>query len=142
VQHPAEPISLHLAFLMTDQPVQRSAFARSLWLLAGWASLILGLIGVVLPLLPTTPFILLAAFCFQKGSDRLHRWLTTHPRFGPLITNWRERGAIPRKAKRNAMIALVAVLGISWLVGVAGYIIAIQAVALTAVATFILTRPD
>ncbi|MCL4143356.1 UNVERIFIED_CONTAM: hypothetical protein GTU68_037468 [Idotea baltica] len=127
---------------MTDQPAQRSAFARSLWLLAGWASLILGLIGVVLPLLPTTPFILLAAFCFQKGSDRLHRWLTNHPRFGPLIADWRERGAIPRKAKRNAMIALVAVLGISWLMGVAGHIILIQAIVLTAVATFILTRPD
>lgn len=127
---------------MTNQPSTRSAFARALWMLAGWISLILGLIGVVLPLLPTTPFILLAAFCFQKGSDRLHRWLTEHPRFGPLIDDWRTRGAIPRKAKRNAMIALVAVLLISWLVGVAQHIIAIQAVVLTAVATFILTRPD
>jgi len=127
---------------MTNQPSTRSAFARTLWMLAGWISLILGLIGVVLPLLPTTPFILLAAFCFQKGSDRLHRWLTEHPRFGPLIDDWRTRGAIPRKAKRNAMIALVAVLLISWLVGVAQHIIAIQAVVLTAVATFILTRPD
>lgn len=127
---------------MTDQPVQRSRTARALWLLAGWISLILGLIGIVLPLLPTTPFILLAAFCFQRGSDRLHRWLVNHPRFGPLITDWRERGAIPRKAKRNAMIALVAVLGISLLVGVASHILLIQAVALTAVATFILTRPD
>lgn len=127
---------------MTDQPVQRSRTARALWLLAGWISLILGLIGIVLPLLPTTPFILLAAFCFQNGSDRLHRWLVNHPRFGPLITDWRERGAIPRKAKRNAMIALVAVLGISLLVGVANHILLIQAVALTAVATFILTRPD
>ena len=110
-------------------------------MLAGWTSLVLGLIGIVVPLLPTTPFILLAAFCFQKGSDRLHRWLINHPRFGPLIADWRERGAIPPKAKRNAMIALVAVLAISWLLGVAPHILAIQAVVLTCVAVFILTRP-
>ena len=127
---------------MTKQPGTRSAWARSLWLLAGWTSLVLGLIGIVLPLLPTTPFILLAAFCFQKGSDRLHRWLMEHPRFGPLIADWRERGAIPRKAKRNAMIALAAVLAISWLVGVRPLIIGIQAVVLSLVALFILTRPD
>ncbi len=127
---------------MTDQPATRSAFTRSLWMLAGWLSLILGLIGIVVPLLPTTPFILLAAYCFQKGSDRLHRWLIEHPRFGPLIADWRQRGAIPRKAKRNAIIALVAVLAISWLVGVGPYVIAIQAVILTIVAIFILTRPD
>lgn len=116
--------------------------ARALWLLAGWISLILGLIGIVLPLLPTTPFILLAAFCFQRGSDRLHRWLVNHPRFGPLIADWRERGAISRKAKRNAMIALVAVFGISLLLDVAPYILLIQAIALSAVAAFILTRPS
>ena len=127
---------------MTDQPATRSAFTRSLWMLAGWTSLILGLIGIVVPLLPTTPFILLAAFCFQKGSDRLHRWLIEHPRFGPLIADWRQRGAIPLKAKRNAIIALVAVLSISFLVGFGLHIIAIQAVVLTIVAIFILTRPD
>ena len=127
---------------MIQRPRTRTAFARSLWLLAGWVSLVLGLIGVVLPLLPTTPFILLAAYCFQKGSDRLHLWLTRHPRFGPLIADWRERGAIPRKAKRNAMIALIAVLVISWLAGVNLHIIGIQAAVLTLVALFILTRPD
>ena len=113
-----------------------------MWMLAGWISLALGLIGIVVPLLPTTPFILLAAFCFQRGSRRLHLWLTEHPRFGPLIDDWRTRGAIPRKAKRNAIIALLAVLLISWLLSVAPHIIAIQAVVLSAVAVFILTRPD
>lgn len=127
---------------MTEQPATRSALARSLWMLAGWISLIIGLIGIVLPLLPTTPFILLAAFCFQRGSERLHRWLTEHPRFGPLIEDWRTRGAIPRKAKRNASLALVAVLAISWLLAVAPHIIAMQAVVLTAVAAFNWTRPD
>jgi len=127
---------------MSEEPASRSTIARSMWLLAGWVSLVVGLIGVVVPLLPTTPFILLAAFCFQRGSERLHRWLTHHPRFGPLITDWRERGAIPRTAKRNAMIALVAVLAISWFAGVATHIMAIQVVVLAGVATFILTRPS
>jgi uncharacterized membrane protein YbaN (DUF454 family) len=127
---------------MTDQPAARSAINRSLWMLAGWLSLIIGLIGIVLPLLPTTPFILLAAFCFQRGSERLHKWLMRHPKFGPMIKDWRERGAISRKAKRNAIIALVAVIAISWLVGAGAHVIVIQAVVLSAVAIFILTRPD
>ena len=127
---------------MRDAPTSKSALSRTMWLLAGWVSLLVGLVGVIVPLLPTTPFILLAAFCFQRGSDRLHRWLVHHPRFGPLIAHWRERGAIPPYAKRNAMIALIAVLAISWFAGVAAYVLLVQAVVLTAVATFILTRPD
>ena len=110
-------------------PLPPGAEKRNYFYLAiAYLAIALGALGVVLPLLPTTPFILLAAFCFQKGSDRLHRWLMEHPRFGPLIADWRERGAIPRKAKRNAMIALAAVLAISWLVGVRPLIIGIQAV--------------
>ncbi|MBU2533442.1 MAG: YbaN family protein [Alphaproteobacteria bacterium] len=126
---------------MSDRPVARPAFVRSLWKAAGVLSLAIGLIGIVVPLLPTTPFVLLAAYCFQKGSDRLHRWLLEHPRFGPLIHEWRERGAIPPRAKRNAVIALVAVLALSWLLGAGNGILAIQAVVLSAVALFILTRP-
>ena len=127
--------------LMTA-PVSRSPLARTLWKLAGCVSLGIGLIGIVVPLLPTTVFLLIAAFCFQRGSDRLHRWLTEHPRFGPLIKSWRERGAIPRRAKRNAIIALVAIGLISWLIDVSWTILAIQVAALSAVAAFILTRPD
>jgi hypothetical protein len=127
---------------MSDETAARSPIVRTLWMAAGWLSLVTGLIGIVVPLLPTTPFILLAAFCFQRGSESLHRWLTGHPRFGPLIADWRERGAIPRKAKRNAMIALAAVIAISWLVGVAAHVMIIQAVVLTLVAIFILTRPE
>jgi uncharacterized membrane protein YbaN (DUF454 family) len=127
---------------MTEQPATRSALIRWLWKAAGIICLVIGLIGIIVPLLPTTPFVLLAAFCFQKGSDRLHQWLIGHPRFGPLIANWRERGAIPRNAKRNAIIALAAVLFVSWLLGVGTNVLLIQSVVLATVATFILTRPD
>jgi uncharacterized membrane protein YbaN (DUF454 family) len=127
---------------MTEQPATRSALIRWLWKAAGIICLVIGLIGIIVPLLPTTPFVLLAAFCFQKGSDRLHQWLIGHPRFGSLIADWRERGAVPRNAKRNAIIALAAVLFVSWLLGVGTNVLLIQSVVLATVATFILTRPD
>jgi len=59
----------------------------------------LGAIGIVLPLLPTTPFILLAAFCFARSSKRCHGWLVNHKVFGPIITNWTEYGAIGEALK-------------------------------------------
>ena len=65
----------------------------------GFLAVGLGAVGIVLPLLPTTPFLLLAAFCFARSSERLHDWLINHPTFGPPILDWRDRGAIGRKAK-------------------------------------------
>lgn len=127
---------------MSEPPPPRSAFSRTLWKFAGTVSLAIGLIGIVVPLLPTTPFLLLAAYCYQRGSEELHQWLLQHPRFGPLVRDWRERGAIPPRAKRNAVIALAIVWGISWLIGVAPFVLAIQAAVLAVVAAFILSRPD
>ncbi len=72
---------------------------RLLYLLAGLLCVLLGLIGVVLPLLPTTPFLLLAAFCFSRSSERLHQYLLNHPWFGQLIRDWENHGVIPFKAK-------------------------------------------
>ena len=113
-----------------------------IWKAAGSVCLVTGLIGIVVPLLPTTPFLLLAAYCFQRGSERWHNWLVNHPRLGPPIRDWREHGVISRHAKRNAMIALVAVLAISIILGVARWVIVVQAAALCAVAAFILSRPS
>lgn len=73
---------------------------------AGSLALALGVIGIFVPLLPTTPFLLLAAWCFAKSSPRLHAWLLADPRFGPLIRNWQERGAIPLHAKAIALVML------------------------------------
>lgn len=78
---------------------------RPLYKAAGFLSLALGAVGVVLPLLPTVPFVILAAFCFARGSPELERRLLEHPKFGHHIRNWRERGAISRKGKLAALLA-------------------------------------
>jgi len=74
-------------------------FRKPLFMIAGFFSLFLGAIGVVLPLLPTTPFIILAAFFFSKGSKKIHRWLLNQKTFGPIIQAWEQDRVIPLKAK-------------------------------------------
>ena len=78
---------------------------RHFFFVGGWASLALGAIGAFLPLLPTVPFVILAAFCFARSSPRLEAWLVTHPRFGHHIVAWREHGAISSKGKIAATMA-------------------------------------
>ena len=124
---------------MTDMHLPRP---NLLWTLAGLASLGVGIVGIVLPLLPTTPLVLLSAFCFGKGSPRLRAWIHDHAHFGPMIADWRERGAITRRAKVAAITAMVATLAISMALGLAPVLIAIQALCLAGAGTFILTRPD
>lgn len=115
---------------------------RNIWLLSGLLATACGIAGVVLPLVPTTPFLLLAVFCFARSSPRLHDWLVDHPRFGPPIANWREHGGISRRAKIAAVAAMAATLMITWIAGFSGMVLAVQTVVLLAVATFILSRPD
>ena len=114
---------------------------RPLWIAGGALSVALGLVGIVLPLLPTTPFLLLAAFCFARGSPRLHNWLIHHPRFGPPIERWRERGAISKKAKLMAGLAMLASLAMTAVIGAPRFALIAQGVVLFAVAAFIFTRP-
>lgn len=85
-----------------------SRLVRWICLGAGFAALALGLVGIVLPVLPTTPFVLLAAACFAKSSLRFHAWLHAHRIAGPLLREWHDYRAMPRRAKRLAY-ALMAV---------------------------------
>jgi uncharacterized protein len=116
--------------------------ARILWLTVGFLSTACGIAGIVLPLVPTTPFLLLAAFAFARSSPRLHNWLVTHPQLGPPITDWRAHGAINRRAKIMAVAVMAATLSLSAAMGVAGQLLLVQAVVLCAAAAFVLTRPD
>jgi uncharacterized protein len=115
---------------------------RFLWLCAGGVAMALAVAGAVLPLLPTTPFLLLAAYCFARSSPRLHDWLLGHRAFGPLIRDWRDRGAISRRAKRAAYLSMAAVFGLSLAFGLPWFALAVQAAALGGSALFIATRPD
>ena len=80
---------------------------RWAWWLLAYLSLGLGILGVVLPGLPTVPFILLAAWAAMRGSPRLHAWLLAHPHFGPMIHNWQEHGAITRRSKVLAIGTMI-----------------------------------
>ena len=115
---------------------------RAAWILCGAVALALGVIGLFLPLLPTVPFLLLAAFCFARSSTWLHNWLLAHPTFGPPIKDWQRRGAIRRRTKWVSSVSILVAFGLSIALDVSPFVLTIQAVTLIAVATFIWTRPE
>ncbi len=112
------------------------------WLILGWTCVALGFIGVVLPVLPTTPFLILAAFAFGKSSPRLKQWLLDHPIFGGPIRDWETNGAIRPRIKILACTAMALIFMISLLSGLGPLILLVQALAMGGAATFILTRPN
>ena len=120
----------------------RARSKKILWMIVGCVATILGLVGIPIPLLPTTPFLLIAAFCFARSSEKRHGWLVNHKKLGPPIRNWQMYGAISRPAKRMAVVALLVIFGVSFVLGIPPLILVIQAFTLSAVAVFILTRPS
>lgn len=72
---------------------------RAAWVVAGFVSLFLGVVGIFVPVLPTTPFLLLASACFLRGSERMHRWLLSHGRLGKYIRDFEAGRGIPARAK-------------------------------------------
>ena len=84
----------------------KAGTTRHFYLVLGWLCVLLGLVGAVLPLMPTTIFLIVAAWAFARSSPRLHRWLREHDRFGEAIRAWEEHHAMPRRAKRLAFLAL------------------------------------
>lgn len=78
---------------------------RHLYLIAGFLCLGLAVIGAILPVMPTTVFVIMAAYCFARSSPTLERRLLKHPRFGPHITRWRTNGAVSRGGKIAASVA-------------------------------------
>ncbi|MDG1417545.1 MAG: YbaN family protein [Maricaulis sp.] len=117
-------------------------FKRIIWLTFGMLALGLAILGAILPLLPTTPFLLLATYAFARSSKRLHTWLTEHRIFGGLIRNWQKNGSIDRKTKLISVSTMVGLLALSWALDVRPLVLIIQAVVLTCSAIFVLTRPD
>lgn len=89
--------------------------ARLLWRALALLSVALGLVGVVVPGLPTVPFMLLAAWAGGKGWPALEQWLLQHPSYGPTIRRWRDHGAVPRRAKWMASAMMLASSTVLWL---------------------------
>lgn len=129
-----------------DNPAHLTAkpngLLRHLWTTLGGIALLLGTIGIFLPVLPTTPFVLLGAFAFAKGSPKLRHWLATHSIFGPIIADWEARGAIATRYKFFACAMMAVAFTVSLVAGFSALILLIQAVCLCGAASYILTRPS
>ncbi len=98
-----------------DDPVREHASPVVRWLLlaAGTVCVALGLVGLFLPVLPTTPFMLLAAACYARASKRFYYWLLSNRTFGPMIHEWRKHRTIPYRTKMAAIGLMFATLAIS-----------------------------
>lgn len=115
---------------------------RWLWWLLAYASLALGLVGIVLPGLPTVPFVLLAAFAAARGSHRLHAWLLAHRQFGPLIHDWEREGAVSRRAKRLAIGMMVLCAVAMFLAAPQAWMAATGSAVMACVALWLWRRPE
>ena len=113
---------------------------RTFYLVLGWVALVIGFIGMALPLLPTVVFWIFAAFCFSRSNPKVERWLVEHPKVGPHILAWRDRGAISRKGKIAATLALIGSSAIG-LFTLAGPLAFLPAAICLGAAAFIWTRP-
>lgn len=96
-----------------DVQLQRNPAIRYVLLAVGWLSVVLGVIGIFLPVLPTTPFLLLAAACFMRSSKRFYLWLINHRRLGPWIVDYLEGQGIPLKGKVYAISLMWLSIGLS-----------------------------
>ena len=115
---------------------------KILWFSLGVVFVALGVAGIILPGLPGTVFLLLAAWCFSRSSDRAHQWLVTHRHLGPPINDWRAHGVVRRRAKWMASAMMAGAWLISLSLGLAWWALAAQAAVLASVAAFLWTRPE
>ncbi len=116
---------------------------RVFYLCLGWLMVATGIVGAFLPVLPTTPFLLIALWCFSKSSPKLEAWLLSHPKFGEPLRNWRENGAIPRRAKIAAVSLMTMSYAIFWFGTEPPPLRAsIVAAVMIGAALFVTTRPE
>lgn len=126
----------------SEAPAGRHRVTARLWQALALLCVGVAMLGAIVPLLPTTPFLLIAAAAGSRGAPGLRRWLETHPHFGPLLRDWRDHGAIRPRVKRMALALIAA----SWLYTLVSVEIPFARTAATAillaVTAFIATRPE
>lgn len=107
----------------------------------GWLNVILGAIGIFVPGLPTTVFLIIAFWAFSRSSDRFHAWLWSHPRFGPAIRNWHDHRVIPVKSKIAAVAMMLASFMVfSFFIATSWVLSAVMAAVLVPPAIYVVTR--
>ncbi len=124
------------------QLMQVSGLPRWIWLSVTYCSLGLAAAGAVLPIVPTTPFLLVALWAGTRASPRLRFRLYRHPRYGPILRNWHRHGVVPASAKLLACSLMLASAIMLWFSQVPTALFVFMCVFFTAVATFILSRPS
>lgn len=115
---------------------------RGLWIALAYVALGLGILGVFLPGLPTTPFVLLAAWAAARGSRRLHQYLLGHRLFGPMVRDWQARGAVSRRAKRLATLTMALCAVVMFAAAPEGWMAATGTACMAAVALWLWRRPE
>ena len=116
---------------------------RYFWLGLGWTCVGLAMVGATMPVMPTVPFLLVAAWAFSKGSPQARAWLFRHEKFGPLLQAWCEHGAVPRAAKVASAVAMAVSYGI--IVAVTDFpvwVLVLKGLLFVAIAVFVATRPE
>lgn len=115
---------------------------RYVYLVFAYVFLVCAVIGVIVPGIPTVPFLLLTAWCSARGSERLHRWLYEHPYFGGLLADWETQGAISRRTKVVTVVMLLASWVVMYLRIDSTWLLAVIAVLLIGVMLFVVSRPE
>ena len=116
--------------------------AKAVYLLIGFISLILGIIGAFLPILPTVPFILLAAYCFARGYPPLYHWLRDRSVFAHSLQDWERERAISRASKRKSLLMMAIGFALALYAAPAVWLKIMLLLIGVSVATFIATRPE
>lgn len=88
---------------------------KTLWLVAGFFFVGLAFIGVVVPGIPWSTPTVIAAYCFAKSSERMHRWIYNHPRFGPFLSGWQTKRIFPQRLKYFMLVTMASTVAITWL---------------------------
>ncbi len=120
----------------------RSHVGRAVLFACGWVCVVIGVIGLVLPMVPGVVFLILAAWCFSRSSMRFETWLLRHPVLGPSVVAWRAGGIIPRKAKLLAGASIVLGAVLAWFSGAPGWALAVAYTCMTLAAAYVFTRPE